>query len=195
MWYIEERNKFIQAVNNPKLKKPEDYFTPDDVAQFVALAIKKYVGDTKDLSLLDPMAWSWNLVYQIVDKLWKGKFSKIILNRYNQKADDTNLYGKLRTELENYTAEVIFSKKDINNLNTKADIVVVNLDWKFLWKHSIIQGLTNWYCFMLDTKSKSQVESNSDFSLQAVVNLWEVWIWWRRYYLYVYKKESETKKS
>ena len=190
MWYIEERNKFIKTVNDPKLKKPEDYFTPDDIGEFVALAVKKYVENPKNMSLLDPMWWSWNLVYQVVKKLWKWKLTKVIVNRYNQKADDKDVYKELRKELKNNVWSVSFSEKNVESLNTKGDIVVVNLDGGFLWNHEKIQKLTKQYCFILDTKPKGKVSSKSNFELKAVINLWPVWIGWRSYYLYVYKRNK-----
>ena len=44
---------------------------------------------------------------------------------------------------------------------------------------------------LLDTKELKQVSSNNDnFLLKSVIYLWEVWIGWTKYYLYVYEKKS-----
>lgn len=197
MSYIESRNEYILSVNslNKKGDKYEilDYFTPDDVAKFVWLAVKEYIWKEK-VSILDPMWWSWNLFYHVVKTIWKDQITKSYLN-----SNDNNtqkLYSEIFKEVL-YIENSIWSITDIKDFKQKVDIVIVNppslnKKSKNSYPHNLFQNLSNKYCFILDTW-KDNINELNWYKLDAIISLWDsVWIWWKNYFLYIYRNLINT---
>lgn len=200
--YIDSRNNFIKNINK-EIKslrwrkssyKIEDFFTPDDVGEYIWLAVKKYIWESK-VSILDPMWWSWNLLYQVVNKVWRDKFKNIYINRYNEYLyDDDDLYRKLKTAIETETETKIKIDKNNPKYSKKADIVVVNLANDFLGNHKFICWLAEQYAFILDT-TKSPKSINNNFKLIYKIFLDSVWIDSKEYYLYIYGKNENNENN